>query len=397
MHRDTTHPPADTIPIVLQLIFGAAVFCSTFTIAGSQTAFGLTIVLWIFFRLRGRTPAPRRTMLDAPLALFVAASLAAALFSAKRLESLTHLKNLLLINVVYVSAYLAGDPKLRRRLFTLLLVSGAGSAIYGIVLYLLGRGHGTLGRTHGSFSTAMTYGGILLVLSSLFVAEAVGPRASLRLRIASGLAALATVAALFYSFTRSSWVGAFVSVVVILAFLRRRLLVPFVAALVIFVVLLPAPYRARVASIWDPSYRTNVQRLELLRGGAEIFKEHPVIGVGTMDLAEVYREHMPAGAVYVHGHMHNDFLQIAVEMGIVGLVAFVVLLVSFFWLMARNLRLDLAPGERAFVVGSIAALAGFIVNGFFEWNFGDAEVVTLIYVIIGANLALFLEHFRARC
>jgi O-antigen ligase len=243
----------------------------------------------------------------------------------------------------------------------------------------------------------MTYGGILLVLSSLFVAEAVGPRASLRLRIASGLAALATVAALFYSFTRSSWVGAFVSVVVILAFLRRRLLVPFVAALVIFVVLLPAPYRARVASIWDPSYRTNVQRLELLRGGAEIFKEHPVIGVGTMDLAEVYREHMPAGAVYVHGHMHNDFLQIAVEMGIVGLVAFVVLLVSFFWLMARNLRLDLAPGERAFVVGSIAALAGFIVNGFFEWNFGDAEVITLLYIIIGANLALALEHLRARC
>ena len=93
----------------------------------------------------------------------------------------------------------------------------------------------------------------------------------------------------------------------------------------------------------------------------------------------------------------NDFLQIAVQMGIVGLAAFVILLVSFFRLMARNLRLDLPPGERAFVVGSIAALAGFIVNGLFEWNFGDAEVVTLLYAIIGANLALSLEHLRARC
>jgi len=397
MLRDTTNAPAGTIPFALQLILGAAVFCSTFTIAGTQTALGLSIILWIYVRLRGGCPAPRRTMLDAPLALFVAASLAAALFSAKRLESLAHLKNLLLMSAVYTFAYLAGDPKLRRRLFTLLLVSGTGSAIYGIVLYLLGKGHGTLGRTHGSFSTAMTYGGILLILSSLFLAEALGSRASLRLRIASGLGVLATVAALFYSFTRSSWVGALVSVVIILAFLGRRLLVPFAAALVIFVILLPAPYRARVASIWDPSYRTNVQRLELLRGGAVIFKEHPVIGVGTMDLAQVYRDHMPPGAVYVHGHMHNDFLQIAVQMGIVGLAAFVILLVSFFRLMARNLRLDLPPGERAFVVGSIAALAGFIVNGLFEWNFGDAEVVTLLYAIIGANLALSLEHLRARC
>ncbi|MGD1049270.1 MAG: O-antigen ligase family protein [Candidatus Krumholzibacteriaceae bacterium] len=397
MHRDTTNAPAGTIPLALQVILGAAVFCTTFTIAGSQTAFGLSIVLWIFFGLRGAAAAPRRTMLDVPLALFVAAVLAAALFSAERLESLSHLKNLLLITVVYIVAFLAGDPKLRRRLFALLLVSGAGSAIYGIVLYLLGRGRGTLGRTHGSFSTAMTFGGILLILSSLFLAQAVGSGASRRLRIASALAALAAVAALFYTFTRSSWVGAIVSVVVILALLRRRLLVPFAVCLVLFVVLLPGPYRARVASIWDPTYRTNVQRLELLRGGAAIFKEHPVIGVGTMDLADVYRDHMPPGAVYVHGHMHNDFVQIAVQMGIVGLAAFVVLLLSFFRLMARNLKLDLPPGERAFVVGSIAALAGFIVNGLFEWNFGDAEVVTLLYVIIGANLALALEHLRARC
>jgi hypothetical protein len=28
------------------------------------------------------------------------------------------------------------------------------------------------------------------------------------------------------------------------------------------------------------------------------------------------------------------------------------------------------------------------VNGLFEWNFGDAEVLTLLYIVLGANLAL---------
>jgi O-antigen ligase len=397
MHPDTHAASPGSIPLALQCCLGAFVFSSTFSIAATQTALGAAVLLWLFYCIRKRAPLPRRTMLDIPFGLFIAASLAAALFSGKRLESLANLKNIILISAAYLIGYLATAPGLRNRLFAALLFSGAGSAIYGIAIHLLGRGGGVLGRSSGSFSTAMTFGGILLILSSLFLAVALGAGLGRGFRIAAILSTLAVYAALFFSSTRSSWVGALVSIVVIFSFLRRKLLIPFAAALVICFVLLPAPYRARVESIWNPRFRTNVQRLELLRGGASIFREHPLIGVGTMDLAKIYAEHMPPGAVYVHGHMHNDFLQIAVQMGIIGVAAFSLLLVSFFRLMARNLRLALPPPERAWVVGSVGALAGFIVNGLFEWNFGDAEVVTLLYIVIGANLAIGIEHLRIRC
>jgi len=397
MHRDTRTAPADTIPLALQIVLGAFVFCSTFSIAASQTALGLSILLWIFFLIRKEAPAPRRTMLDAPLALFIAACLVAALFSSKRIESLVSLKNLLLMSAIPTVAFLAASARLRSRLFAALLFSGAGSAVYGIAIYLMGKGEGALGRSPGSFSNAMTFGGILLILCSLFLAIALSPGLSGKLRIAVGFGAFAAFAALFFSFTRSSWVGTLVSVVVILAAVRRKLLVPFAAAVVIVVILLPAPYRERVESIWNPRFRTNVQRLELVRGGLSIFREHPVVGVGTMDLGEMYRKHMPPGAVHVHGHMHNDFLQLAVQTGVVGLAAFCALLASFFLLIARNLKLDLGPSDRAWVVSALGALAGFIVNGLFEWNFGDAEVVTLLYIVIAANLAIRLDHLRVRC
>ncbi|MDD4856735.1 MAG: O-antigen ligase family protein [Candidatus Krumholzibacteria bacterium] len=397
MHPDTSSASVGTIPPALQFALGAFVFASTFSIAASQTALGATLLIYIFYVLRKRLPLPRRTALDVPFAVFAAASFAAALFSGKRLESLANLKNLILIVAAYLVAYLATASTIRKRLFIILLFSGVGSAVYGIAIHLLGLGKGSLGRSSGSFSTAMTYGGILLILSSIYLAVALGPLVGRRLRIAAGLSALVTFIALFFSLTRSSWVGALVSAVVILSLLRRKLLVPFAAALVIFVALLPAAYRARVESIWNPKFRTNVQRLELLRGGISIFREHPVIGVGTMDLADIYAEHMPPGAVHIHGHMHNDFLQIAVQMGVVGLAAFTLLIVSFFLLMVRNLRLDLPPPERAWVAGSIGALAGFIVNGLFEWNFGDAEVVTLMYVVIGENIAIWLERLRVQC
>jgi putative inorganic carbon (HCO3(-)) transporter len=380
--------PANPVPLALQLVLGVFIFSSTFTIAGTQTALGLALVLWFFFALKRKAPLPRRTMLDVPLLLFIAVSLSAALLSDKRLASLINLRNFALMSIIYLIGSLLNTRRMALRLITVLLVSGAGVAVYGIAIYLLGKGSGAFGRTPGPFSNAMTFGGILLILCSLFFAVAVGAGVVKGLRWAAAGAAIATFTALFFSFTRSSWVGAVVSVVIVLAFLRRRWLVPFAAGLAIFVLLLPAQYRAHVESIWSLKYFTNVHRLELLRGGLGIIKDNPVIGVGTMDLADTYRRYMPPGAVYVFGHMHNIFLQVTVQSGFVGLAAFCWLILSFFRLMARNLKLDLPPPERAWVAGSIGALAGFIVNGLFEWNFGDAEVVTLIYVILGANLAL---------
>jgi putative inorganic carbon (HCO3(-)) transporter len=396
MRPEPFDPPAPPIPLPLALSLGAFVASSAFTIAGSQTALGLTLALWIVFGALRRAPGPRRTTLDLPLGLFIAVCLVAALASNRRVESLVNLRNLLLASAIYAVGFLARGPRLRGRLFSALVVAGTGSALYGIALYLLGRGRGALGRTSGSFSTAMTYGGILLILGSVFMAVALERSLPRRFRLAVLGAAAAVFAALFFSFTRSSWIGAVVSVAVLLAVLRRRLLVPFAAGLVLLVLVLPAPYRARVESIWNPAFRTNVQRLELLRGGTAIVREHPVIGVGTMDLADVYRAHMPPGAVHVHGHMHNDFLQVAVQTGLVGLAAFVFLLASFARLIVGNLRAAGPPAERAWAAGSLGALAGFVVNGLFEWNFGDAEVVTLLYIVIGANLAMRRERLRAR-
>ncbi len=373
---------------------GAFVFFTTFSIAGTQTALGAAILLYAVFALRGRLPAPRRTPLDAPVLLFALVSLAAALLSDEPVESLRGLKNLLLVAAVYLVAFGVATRTAGRRLFAVLLVSGTASSLFGVAVFLLGRGEGTLGRTPGTFSTAMTFGGITLVLSSLFAAVALGAGVEKRTRAAALFASAASLAALFFSFTRSSWLGMVVALAVVLAILRRRLLVPFAAALVLFAVLLPARYRERVESIWNPSYRTNVQRIELARGGWSIFKEHPVLGVGTRDLAGLYREHMPPGAVHVHGHLHNVFLQIAAQTGVVGLAAFSYLLVSFFMLVAGNLKPGLPPPERAFAAGSLAALAGFVVNGLFEWNFGDAEVVTMIYVVVGANAALRRMRFQ---
>ncbi|MBN1885186.1 MAG: O-antigen ligase family protein [Candidatus Krumholzibacteriota bacterium] len=371
---------------------GIFVFCSTFTIAGSQTALGLAVLSWCVLAALRRVPPPRRTGLEYPLLVFVLVSIVAALAGERPAEGLGNLRNLLLASIPFVVAWTATDRRRMGGLYAVLLVSGAASAAYGIAVFLLHRGEGTLGRTPGPFSTAMTYGGILLLFVSVFAAVGIGPGVSRRLRAASLAGAALAAVALFFSFTRSAWIGCVVSLAVSFSVMRRRLLVPALLLLVVVLLLLPAPYRARVTSIWDPDQHANRQRIELLRGGLGIVRDHPVLGVGTMDLADVYRRYKPPGAIHVHGHMHNIFLQVAVTRGIVGLAAFCWLLVALFRLAAGNLRLDLPSPERAWTVGTIGALSGFVVDGLFDWTFGDAEIVAFLWAIVGAAAAIRLVY-----
>jgi hypothetical protein len=48
---------------------------------------------------------------------------------------------------------------------------------------------------------------------------------------------------------------------------------------------------------------------------------------------------------------------------------------------------------RTWTLASLAVFLAFNLNGFFEWNFGDAEVITIVWFVMG--LALAVNNFAA--
>ena len=84
------------------------------------------------------------------------------------------------------------------------------------------------------------------------------------------------------------------------------------------------------------------------------------------------------------GDVHNSALQMRVELGVAGLLVWLWIWAAFFTEAVRLLRWlpAAAIGERGPVAGSIAAIAGFLVAGLSEHNFGDSEVVMLAWVLV---------------
>ena len=345
-----------------------------------------------------------RTPVDFPALGWLAALVVATVASQDPSGSAGRITKGLLLAVVPVAAYHGRDPKVARRAVAVLIASAAIAAIYALTKFVAQGGAFPV-RVRGAVGHPLTYGGQAMLLATLAAALALRAR-DLRWRIAAIALLTLLGPALLGSYTRSAWIGTCVALGVLLAFTRARLLAALAALIVVLLLVLPPGYRERALSAFDPQSRWNVERVQLWSAGLRIFQGHPITGVGLQDLHPwIERYHSPEPHEQ-HGHLHSIYVQIGATMGIVGLAAFAWLAFGLFRTAGHRLRGDLraSPGAGGALVGTsgpgdsdgvgialrlagVAALAGFLVAGLFEWNFGDEELLDLLFTLVGLAFA----------
>lgn len=145
-----------------------------------------------------------------------------------------------------------------------------------------------------------------------------------RARLLGLMSIPAMTAAIVFSQSRGGTVGLVVMLGVLLWYLRR--LRPTMATAVVIAAcaalpFLPASFTERMASIFvadqDPS-GSREARKTLLREGWQVFLDHPLIGIG----AGQFTNYNPESRQEAWRQTHNAPLQVASELGFVGLVAF---------------------------------------------------------------------------
>jgi O-antigen ligase len=143
-------------------------------------------------------------------------------------------------------------------------------------------------------------------------------------------------------------------------------------------------------SFQDQNFAPDSGRIELLIGGARMIKDHPLFGVGPerihTEFPGYYRgANLPAANFY-YGHLENNIVQLAAERGLLCLAAFLWFILELYAGLIAMLR---TAGEtRWAVVSALAALTGFLISGFFSYNFGDSEVLLLLMFIVSIPYGL---------
>jgi len=344
------------------IFFSMVVFSAAmpFTIALTQISLSIALLAWLGRLTVARSVRLRRLSLEWAFLAYIAAEILALIFSTNVPQSFIFLKRLLLIPIVYLFALNVLQKKQLSLLATIFIISVTLYSLSGIVSFFL---HPSLRVRH--IQNSMTAGGITMVGALIaFAAFHIGKRRRW-IWFAFGLI---NTSCLVLTSTRGSWLGFFFGILFIVYFANRKLFIAIPLFVAAFVFLGPQEFSGRVKHIFDPTWRTNAKRIFWLSVGLKIYRDHPITGIGDVSTTDMFKKYAPPGTEELVGHMHNNFIHIAITLGTVGLLAFIYMMLQIFLVLLKQfLHTMPAKGPTlAWAASAVTIFIAFNVNGFFE-------------------------------
>ena len=186
------------------------------------------------------------------------------------------------------------------------------------------------------------------------------------------------LAGLFVTLTRGAWITLPLSSLLVLVMVYGRRIVRVQAAITACVVAL-ALFAASLYA-WPiiekrfthSDYKSSASRMPLNLAALSVVEKYPLAGVGLNNFAERFKVEDTTGhsRIFVNYQqlVHNMYLWIATEAGLIGLVGFMGLFVTSI-LVALRVAPRAPPVPRAMLVGVAAGLLAHLMHGFFDPGF----------------------------
>lgn len=372
------------------LFLAGAILLVQISIAASQILLACSAAACVWGRLRQKQNPYVLPPFAWPLfALFLWTAFTALMSPHFRL-SLIALKKFFLFSIPLMIPVVAKPEGVRTRIYQALIGAGTFAAAAGLVQYATSTNRDLEHRITGFMSHWMTFAG----LSMLVAVAAAAYLLSFGIRrgwwaVPAGCCALG---AILVSQTRSAMIGA-VAALLALIVLRRKYGAILVVAAAIFCgyILSPVRFQERFRAGLDPDHPHTRPRLVLIRTGIRLIRANPILGVGPGGVAIEAPKYVEPSArpEWTYIHLHNNFIQIAAERGIPGLMLWLWFMIRVSVDPARCLRRSTGSDPESLLVTAAAfgASVALLTAGMFEYNFGDSEVLMTFLFMIGAPYA----------
>jgi O-antigen ligase len=389
--------------IILEAIFILWCLVLPWTTAGMQIVMVALMVLNIIFSaMNGQSPVKyHRFYLYA--AVYLVTELISAFNSAHIKTSLIAVFN----NdwVVLVVPFLVSLPIRaiwRKRAFQVLLLSVTLAGVYGIVQFFYGvdyiRGvslvpFGKFFRAGGGYNFFLTYGGNQLFALAVAFAFMVSVREK---KYEKGIYLFSFVIiflSIIATFTRSSWIGS-ILIILLGTFIINKKIFGYTIGLliisaVVFFIFIP-DLQNRFFSIFELS--KNEGRITLWKTSWEIFKHNVLFGIGHGNFNEYFEIYKVPGFYDATGHAHNDFINVAVLNGLVGLIAWTGLWVSWFYFAIKAYTKKVwEASDRYIILASILGIAGILLASLFQCYYTDLENNIFWWFLASTTLQIIVQ------
>lgn len=370
---------------------------SSSIISLAETFSTLALLLWLFKLIKNRGKGIYFTPLDLPILGYIIIRVISTYSGIDPVYSFRKLKEILLFSMIYIAAY-NFDRKSFKTAILVMIYANAIIVIARIIhmYWILGYYFGLEHRLSGFSGSYMRYGTILSICILLAISIMLFSRVKKVHRILMIPALLIFFIGLGMTMTRSSWVGLGAGLFVLGLFKHRYMIYILMVTFVMGVLLSPPQIKTRLASFLSRKDATFYQREVMWSWGLKVFKDHPVFGIGPGNVKKLryaWREYPVEESVQDHMvHLHSNFMQVLVTLGITGSLAFTWLVLAMFSVLIRSVKAYARhPVFNGITWGILTAFIAFIVTGLFEYNFFNSEITMIIFFLTGGSIAINLQ------
>lgn len=170
---------------------------------------------------------------------------------------------------------------------------------------------------------------------------------------------------------------------------RLIALVPLLITIGTLIIILTIGYdslRRRFGSIQEGAAEHSVAtRVDYLKSSWQMFLDHPLTGVGLGSFPAIYPRYGRSSSRYERvEQVHNDYLQLLTDTGIVGGLIFVIAVGWLVSILGRHWQaFDRYPNEdRAVILGATVSVIGLAVHSLFDFNLQIAANALIFLMVL---------------
>lgn len=203
--------------------------------------------------------------------------------------------------------------------------------------------------------------------------------------ISLGFVSILTLAMLL-TLSRGAWLGLICGLAVFVLIRDRRLIWLGVIALCMMPFIIPQDILNRFMSIGNTNDSSTAYRLSIWLASTLMLKDFWPIGIGLSSSVFIFVFQKYAFSASYALHSHNLFLQLVLDMGIWGLILFLLIIYKFFTGALRTVKNDTSlPGS--FSAALCAGMTGFLVQGMTDNTWYNYRIVLFFWVLIALMVA----------
>lgn len=347
--------------------------------------------------LRGKRTY-RFEMLDVYVVLFLLLVLFGGIVTVGGLASTARALTLVVLGVSYFTVkVLVRDEAWLRRCVNALVASSVPVSILAILEFALGKAStawqdtSVFASISGRVSSLWGNPNILaefLLVAFFFSLGRFLTCKRLKEKFPALIAMTINGAGLIFTWSRGAWIALAVTLIGIALLYSHRAL-PFVflavLAFVALFVFLPESFILRVESSFTFEDSSTLYRIHIWEGCAALIRDvfWSGVGVGEEAFRTAYLPYALSG-IEDAPHAHNLAMQIVIELGIVGLLVFVLMLISLarvvFTLFAKC---RMKHTVSLYALGVYGAFSALLLHGVTEYVWYNLRIYLLFFVLIG--------------